>query len=101
MTLNDRERNEARTQVSQKLWSIRPPIVDGDWHFEFHNVYDLQGQTIENLWVVELVIAPPQEKNVFYTNSGDLFVKTDGGKQKLLGPQVTEFIRNRFESETD
>ena len=99
--LNEIKRDEIRTQVSQKLWSIRPPIVDDDWHFEFHNIYDLQGQTIENLWVVELVIAPPPEINVFYTNSGDLFVKTDGGKQKLLGPQVTEFIRNRFESDAE
>lgn len=99
--LDELQRDEIRTQVSQKLWSIRPPIVDEDWHFEFHNIYDLQGQTMENLWVVELVIAPPREINVFYTNSGDLFVKTDGGKQKLLGPQVTEFIRNRFESEAE
>lgn len=99
--LDEQQKDKIRTHVSQKLWSIRPPIVDDDWHFEFHNIYDLHGQSIENLWVVELVIAPPQEVNVFYTNSGALFVKTDGGKQKLLGPQVTEFIRNRFESDTE
>lgn len=101
--LDEQQKDEIRIQVSQKLWSIRPPIVDGDWHFEFHNCYDIQGQTIENLWVIELVIAPVREKNVFYTNSGDLFVKTEGGKQKLLGPQVTQFIRNFFENnaETD
>ena len=99
--LDEPQRDEIRTQVSQKLWSIRPPIVDEDWHFEFHNVYDLQGQTIENLWVIELVIAPSRERSVFYTNSGELFVKTDGGKQKLLGPQVTEFVRDHFRNETD
>ena len=101
VSLDELQRDEIRTQVSQKLWSIRPPIVDEDWHFEFHNIYDLQGQTIENLWVIELVIAPSREKNVFYTNSGELFVKTDGGKQKLLGPQVTEFVRDHFRNKTD
>ena len=65
-----------RRKVSEKLWGIRPPISDEDWDLEFHQVYELQGNTTENLWVVELVISPQQKKEVFYTNSGELFVKT-------------------------
>ena len=90
-----------RRKVSEKLWGIRPPISDEDWDLEFHNVYDLQGNTAEDLWIVELVISPQQGKEVFYTNSGELFVKTPGGKQKLLGPQVTEFIRGRLQDDTE
>ena len=101
VTLNDQKRDEVRRIVSEKLGSIEPPISVGDWHLEFHNVYDLQGETIENLWVIELVVPPPQEKDVFYTNSGKLFVKTPGGKQKLLGPQGTEFIRSRFQNDIE
>ena len=99
--LDERRRDDVRRKVSEKLWGIRPPINDEDWDIEFHNVYDLQGNTVEDLWVVELVISPQQEKEVFYTNSGELFVKTPGGKQKLLGPQVTEFIRGRLQNETE
>ena len=99
--LDERQRDNVRRKVSEKLWGIRPPISDEDWGIEFHNVYDLQGNTTEDLWVVELVISPQQEKEVFYTNSGELFVKTLGGKQKLLGPQVTEFIRSRFQNYTE
>ena len=101
LTLDERQRDEIRRKVSEKLSSIEPPTSVGDWHLEFHNVYDLQGETIEDLWVIELVISPQQEKEVFYTNSGELFVKTLGGKQKLLGPQATEFIRSRFQNKTE
>ena len=98
VTLDERQRDDVRRKVSEKLWGIRPPVSDDNWQLEFHNVYNFQGETIEDLWVVELVISPQQEKEVFYTNSGELFVKTPGGKQKLLGLQVTEFIRSCFQN---
>ena len=101
VNLDDQQRDDVRRKVSEKLWSIRPPISDEDWDLEFHNVYDLQGNAAEDLWVVELVISPQQEKEVFYTNSGELFVKTPGGKQRLVGPQVTEFIRGRLQDHTE
>ncbi|MDE0481702.1 MAG: putative DNA binding domain-containing protein [Candidatus Poribacteria bacterium] len=99
--LDERQRDDVRRKVSEKLWGIRPPISDEDWQLELHQIYDLHGETIKDLWVVELVISPQQQKEVFYTNSGELFVKTPGGKQKLLGPQVTEFILSRFQSDTE
>ena len=101
VNLNDQQRDEVRRKVSEKLWAIRPSISDENWQLEFHHVYDLQGETVEDLWVIELVVPPPQEKDIFYTNSGELFVKTEGGKQKLLGPQVTEFIRGRLQDDTE
>ncbi len=99
--LDERQRDNVRRKVSEKLWAIRPPISDEDWQLEFHQVYDLQGEIIENLWVIELLVPPHEEKEVFYTNSGELFVKTEGGKQKLLGPQITEFIRDRLQNDTE
>ena len=101
MNLNERARDDIRVEVSNKLCSIRPPISPEHCQLKFHNVYDLQGAIIEDLWVIELLVATPQERDIFYTNSGELFVKTDGGKRKLLGPEVTEFIRRYFQSETE
>ena len=101
VTLNDQQRDEVRRMVSEKLGAIVPPIAVGGWQLEFHNVYNFEGETIEDLWVIELLISSQQQKDIFYTNSGELFVKTPGGKQKLLGPQVTEFIRNRFQNDTE
>ena len=67
VTLNDQQRDEARRKVSEKLGSIDPPISVEDWCLEFHNVYDLQGEILFDLWVVELLVSPPQRRDVFYT----------------------------------
>ena len=99
--LNERQRDDLRVEVSEKLGSIKPPISVEDWHFELHNVYNLQGETVGDLWVIELVVHPREEKDVFYTSKWELHVKTEGGKKKLLGPQVTEFIRRRFQNDTE
>ena len=101
VTLDEKMRDKIRAEVSNKLWSIRPPITDAHWHLKFHNVYDLQGVITQDLWVIEVVISPPPEKDVFYTGSWELYVKTDGGKQKLLGPQVTKYIRKHLEDNTE
>ncbi len=101
VTLDERQRNNVRTQVPAKLTSIQPAISIEDWQLEFHQIHNLHGETIEDLWVVELLISPPKERNTFYTNSGELFIKTEGGKQKLSGPQVTEFIRSRFQNDIE
>ena len=101
VTLNEQQRGEVRRVASGKLVSIKPPISVEDWHLEFHQVYDLQGKIVEDLWVVELLISPPRETGVFYTNSGKLFVKAEGSKEKLSGPEVTEFILKRLRDDTE
>ena len=99
--LNEQQRNETRTKVSEKLGAIQPSISPEDWQLEFHNVYDSHGEIIEDLWVIELVIPSPQERDVFYTGSSDLFVKTEGGRQKLRGQQITEFILRHLQNNTE
>ena len=99
VALDKQERDEIRVNVSQKLAAIQPSIID-HCQLEFHNVYDLQGQTVADLWVVELVVPPSHQKG-FYTGKGHLFVKTEGGKQKLQGQQATEFILKHSQNETE
>ena len=101
VTLNEQQRDEVRRVVSGKLVSIKPPISVEDWHLEFHQVYDLQGEIVEDLWVIELLLPPPRERDVFYTDSGKLFVKAEGSKEKLSGPEVTEFILKRLRDDTE
>ena len=101
VNLNNQQRDEVRRKVSEKLGAVQPPISVEDWQLELHSVYDLNRETIEDLWVVELLAPPLQRKDVFYTGSGELHVKTEGGKKKLLGPEGTEFIRRHFQSSTE
>ena len=65
VTLDERQRDEVRRKVSEKLGSITPPISIEDWQLELHPVYDLHGETIEDLRVIELVVPPLQERNIF------------------------------------
>ena len=95
-TLNETQHDEIRVYVSEKLGAIEPLVSVDHWQLEFHEVYNLQGQILEDLWVVELVVPPPQVRHVFYTGSGQLFVRTDGGKKRLRGPEVTEFVRKHL-----
>lgn len=99
--LDEQQRDEVRRKVSEKLGSIRPPISVEDWHLELHQVYGAQGEIVENLWVIELLVLSPQRREVFYTNKGELHVKTEGGKKKLSGPEITEFIRRHFQNDTE
>ena len=98
--LNDQQRDDLRVKVSEKLGAIQPSVV-GHWQLELHPVYDLQGASIEDLWVIELLVPPPQSRDIFYTGRGELHVKTEGGKKKLSGPEVTEFIRRHFQNDTE
>lgn len=100
-TLNETQRDEIRVNLSEKLGAIEPPISVEHWQLEFHEVYELRGQIIQDIWVVELVVPPPQESHVFYTGSGQLFVRTDGGRKKLRGPEVTEFVRRHIENDAE
>ena len=41
VTLDERQRDEVRRKVSEKLGAIRPPISVEDWQLELHPVYNL------------------------------------------------------------
>ena len=101
VTLNKQQKDKVRRVASGKLRSITPPISVEDWDLRFHKVYDLQGDIVEDLWVVELLLQLPRKREVFYTNSGKLLVKGEGVRDELLGPEATEFILRRLRDDTE
>ena len=66
--MNNRE-DELRVKVSEKLGAIQPSIV-GHWQFELHPIYDLQRETIEDLWIIELLDPVSTEKRGFLHKQG-------------------------------
>ncbi len=99
--LDERQRDDVRRKVSEILGNIEPPITVEDWNLELHQVYNLERETITDLWVVELVIPCSQKREIYYTQGGELFVKTEGGKKKLQGPKATGFILKRLQDDTE
>ena len=101
--LDDKARNDVLEKVPNKLNNIQPPISPEHYKLEFHNVYDLQGGAVEGLWVIELVVPPPQEKRVFFTSSGSkkLFVRDGAVTRELKGPAMAEFIVRHMQGDTE
>ena len=101
--LDDRARNDLLEKVPNKLNNIQPPISPKHCKLEFHNVYDLQRETVEDLWVIELVVPPPQEKRVFFTGSRSrkLFVRDGAVTRELQGPAMAEFIFRHMQDDAE
>lgn len=91
---NYAQRDEIRRQVSNKIGQIQPRIPLSSFHLDFHAVQNADGQEINDLWVCELNIYGGLSTHLYATGSGDVFIKTDGGKKKLDHMQkVVEILR--------
>jgi hypothetical protein len=89
------QRDEVRRVVTEQLLNIRPSIAPTDYRLEMHQVYD-GGEPIEDLVVVELVVPRVDSMDLFFTGGNETFVKTDGGRRKLNGPEIQEEIKKRI-----
>lgn len=93
VTLSAAERDLLRRDVTNKLGSIQPQIDPTQFGLVLHPVSTVD--VIENLFVVELVIPRISVRDPFYTSSHEVFVRLDGVKKKLSGPQLTAWIKQR------
>ncbi|MBD2100656.1 ATP-binding protein [Leptolyngbya sp. FACHB-261] len=92
------QRDKLRKEVSNKLANIQPKIDPTVYRLEFHAVYGSDEQPILNLYVVQVKVPPSNSIRLHFTESNEAFVKTNGVKQKLTGPQVQDWIMRRLES---
>jgi DNA modification methylase len=86
-------RDQLRCNVTDKLNNIRPGIGPDSYGVKLHQVFageDMAG----DLYVIEVTVRfhPALTPGPYFTGSNELFVKTDAGKKKLIGPEVTNFI---------
>ncbi len=86
------ERDEVRRVVTEKLNAIRPAIDPTSYRVEMHQVYE--GSTaVPDLCVVEIIVPRVFDSGPYFTGSNEMFVKTDGGKKKLSGPEQFDWYR--------
>lgn len=91
--LTARERDLLRREVTSKLGTIQPQIDPTQFRLILHPVSSRS--SIEDLFVVELVVPRTDSSDPFYTGSHAVFVRLDGAKKKLSGPQLTAWIKQR------
>lgn len=93
--LDYQQRDEIRRVVSNKLTQIQPHFPTSLFNLDFHPVRDEHGKAIEELWVFEADIPGGSPTELYATGSGEVYVKTDGGKQKLGYLQIVAEIAQR------
>ena len=93
--LNSVERNELRRSVTSKLHGIQP--ASDPTHFRFELRVVKGGAAVEDeLFVAELSVPGGEVDLPYYTGGGDAFVRVDGIKRKLKGPELTAWIKRRI-----
>jgi len=90
-------RDELTCKVDNKLNSIRPEVGPDLFGVKLHRV-SRDEEIVDGLYVVEVTVAfhPTLGPGPYYTGSGELFIKTDSGKQKLIGPEITSFVLRQY-----
>ena len=96
VNLDYRQRDNIRRIVSQKLTEIRPSLDPTGYRIEFYPIYDATDDIIADLYVVEISVNAIRLNEPYFTGSNEAFVRIDGAKKKLMGPELTEWIRNRL-----
>lgn len=94
IVLNPSERDEIRRVVGEKLTSIKPPVAPTAYKIEFHPVRD-ENSIVENLYVVEMAIPRPNSTDLYFTGKDEAWVRIDGGKKRLRGPEIQQEILHR------
>ncbi len=94
--LDSSQRDKLRRLVSEKLSQILPAVAPTAYRIEFHPVYEESGSSAQDRFVVEVIAPQVSASNLYFTGSNEAWVKTDGGKKKLKGPELQdEIIRRR------
>jgi len=91
--LDQQQRDRLRKSVADKLHSIQPPIDPTLFRFDLHGVTFTQAP--DSLYVAELTVPAAHSAIPYYTGGNEMFVRIDGVKKKLTGPQLTAWIQRR------
>jgi hypothetical protein len=93
------ERDRMRRVVLEKLQAIQPPVPISTYSIQLYPVMAAEDETkaLEDLFVVQISIPPGDLKELYYTGGNEVFVKTDSGRKKLTGPQITAELRHRHD----
>lgn len=87
------QRDAIRRAVTDTLSKIYPPVSPNGYRIKFHEVYEGE-RPLADLYVVEVAIQPPQTNLLYFTSTGEVYVKTEAGKKKLTGVEIhNELIR--------
>lgn len=94
--LSHQQRDKIRKDVSAKLSQIEPRIDPSRYRLDIHEVRDEHGCDAPDMCVIELIVPPSDSWEPHYAGGNEAWIRVDGGNQKLKGPALTDFIKQRL-----
>jgi len=98
--LRQKECDELRRVVTERLHQIAPPIAPTAYRIELHPVSD-GAVLINDLYVVEVRVPSVRRTLLFSTGGQEVYVKTDAGKRKLSALELQQELISRLGVDPD
>ncbi|EEK59206.1 RNA-binding domain-containing protein [Bacillus cereus] len=96
VTLNYKQRDELRKQVSEKIAKIEPSIPPSSFKINLVKVYNDKAEEIPDLYIIEVLVEPYiNDTYLFCTSKSEVYIKTDGGKRKLTPVEIQKEVLKR------
>ena len=93
--LSKKDRDIIDRQLSERLGQMKPYVSADILEIIYENIMD--GQTIaKDLYVMEIIVKPWTSNILFSTSKGDVYIKTEGGKQKLDAQGIQNELKSRL-----
>jgi len=93
--LDSKQKDELQRVVGQKLHQIKPAIAPTAYRILFHPLYREDETIVPDLCIVEIVVPRVSATELYFTGGNEAFVKTDGAKKLLVGPELQAEILRR------
>jgi hypothetical protein len=94
VALTDKQCDEIRRIVVEKIGNITPAIAPSCLRIDFHPL--ASGTGTVPLYVVEVRVAAVQGKHLYATGSEEVYLKTEAGKKKLTVMQIQQELLKRM-----
>lgn len=95
VTLNGNDRDEIQRNIPNKLRSTDPPIPHEHYKVTINNVFDSEQEPIEDLRVVQIHIPKTEEKHLYRTSGGSVYLKKGSSCMKLTSEEITKETKRR------
>jgi Putative DNA-binding domain len=95
VNLSNRQCDELRRIVIEKLHQITPPLAPTAYEIYLHPVSD-GGRYVPDLYLVEVRIPPARRTFLFSTGNQEVYVKTDAGRKKLSALEIQQELLKRL-----
>lgn len=91
ITLDSKQKDEIKQVIYSKLNQITPSIILNKINIFFHEV-----KHVENGFVIEVNCPKSNETGLHYSSSGETWIRANGIKQKIQGPQLEKYLKERL-----